>query len=85
MSTPTLEEVQEYFKNAKEITCLQMGINIHISYVTRFAYNEEKKAYTVPSGVVMVWNEKDGYAPIIKKKCNPENCKNCEKCKESKK
>ena len=85
MNTPTPEEVAEHFKNAKEITCLQMGINISIAYVSRFQYNEEKNAYTVVGGVVMVWNEKDGYATIVKTKCVPGECKNCEKCKEAKK
>ena len=85
MNTPTPEEVAEHFKNAKEITCLQMGINISIAYVTRFQYHEDKKAYTVIGGVVMVWNENNGYAQIVKTKCVPGECKNCEKCKEAKK
>ena len=84
MNTPTLEEVQEHFKNAKEINCLQMGINISIAYVTRFQYHEDKKAYTVLNGVVMVWHHERGYAEIVKTKCNPENCKDCKKCNESK-
>ena len=84
MTIPTPEEVQDYFKNAKDITCLQMGINIDISFLTRFEYSEEKKAYTVPNGVVMVWHHERGYAPIVKFKCVPGKCKNCEKCNEAK-
>lgn len=85
MNTPAPEEVSEHFKNAKEIKCLQLGINISIAYVTRFQYHEEENSYKVNGGIVTVWNEKDGYAPIIKNKCVPGECKNCEKCKESKK
>lgn len=84
MNTPTVEEVQEHFKNAKEITCLQMGINVSIAYVSKYQYNEKNKSYTVLGGVVMVWNEQSGFAPIVKTKCNPEDCKNCKKCNEAK-
>lgn len=85
MNIPTLEEVQEYFKNAKEITCLMMGINVSIAYVTKFQYHEDKKSYTVIGGVVTVWNDKSGFATITKTKCASGNCKDCKKCKEAKK
>lgn len=84
MNIPTLEEVQEHFKNAKEITCLMMGINVSIAYVTKFQYHEDKKSYTVIGGVVTVWNEKNGFATITKTKCGGD-CKDCQKCKEAKK
>ena len=85
MNIPTLEEVEKHFKNAKEITCLLMGINVSIAYVTKYQYHEDKRLYTILGGVVMVWNENNGYAPIVKTKCAPCACKSCEKCKEAKK
>lgn len=86
MNTPTIDEVKEHFKNAKEITCLLMGINVSIAYVNNFQYDEDKKAYTVIGGVVMVWHHERGYAEITKtKECVPGKCKNCEKCNENKK
>ena len=61
-----------------------MGINVSIAYVSKFQYHEDKKAYTVFGGVVMVWNEKDGYSPIVKTKCETGQCKDCKKCNENK-
>jgi hypothetical protein len=84
MNTPTPEEVAAHFQNAKEITCLQMGIAINIVYVTKFQYHEDKKAYTVMGGVIVVWNEEEGYAQIVKTKCVPGECKDCKKCNEKK-
>lgn len=80
MTTPTIDEVEEHFKEAKEITCLQLGINVSIAYVSKYQYNESNNTYTVIGGVIMVWHPEKGYAKITKKKgCNSIGCNNC-KC-----
>lgn len=84
MRVPSIKKVTAYFSKAKEITCLKLGINVSIAYVTKFQYNEEEKSYTVLGGVVTVWNEKDGFAPIVKTKCESGECKDCKKCNENK-
>jgi len=69
MKTPTLEEVKEYFKNAKEVKCLSENKSIELkkdyiialgSFKTNFfAYDNKERA------VIDLWEVKKGYAEII--------------------
>lgn len=79
MKKPTLEEVKEYFKNAKEVKCLHDGrmvdlekINITKSihcWLSRvwIDYTEGEKEYNL-----MLWSEEKGYADIISYKEAPK-------------
>lgn len=70
MKTPTLEEVKEYFKNAKEVRCLysraicnitkQKARGIHLHYCSFWVDIEDELKYSLK-----LWDERNGYASII--------------------
>lgn len=69
---PTLEEVKEYFKNAKEVRCLYTN-NIHkiIKDGNIDVYNSDIWYQYDKSLYAMVWQKKKGYAEIISYKEEP--------------
>ncbi len=72
---PTKLEVLKHFKLAEEVYCLVNKINVNISGISDFEFDESANAFTSIGGAVVFW--KDGtYATITKaRKCN--NCKKC--------
>lgn len=83
-NTPTLEEIKDHFAKAKEIRCLNLNVVVNVVSVSNFTYNEKDDSWMGIGGVICFW--KNGqFAEITKKKCNPEDCKNCAPCAEKRK
>ena len=80
---PTVEEIKEHFKDAKDIKCLNLNSTINITNAKNFSYDEVRKGYFSIGGIVCFWKLDVGYAPILKIKC-AEKCVNCKNCKELK-
>jgi hypothetical protein len=67
---PTLEEVKEYFKNAKEVKCLCNGNIIDITQNITKDFNESFYRFWIEISnhkgkQVLLWKEEKGYAEII--------------------
>lgn len=72
---PSIEQIQEHFKNAKTIRCLKFNAVIEVSYVTDFVFDKEENAYRAKGNPVTFWRN-GTYAEIVKcKKCKNCNCK----------
>jgi len=81
---PTINHIKEHFAKAKEINCLKLNIRVDVSTVKNFTYNEAENSWVGIGGVICFWREGQ-FAEITKKKCNPEDCKNCKPCAEKRK
>lgn len=55
MKTPNLEEIREYFKDAKTIVCLKTKMEINVSAVKLFFYRQKTNAWTSIGGTVYFW------------------------------
>jgi len=77
MKTPTLEEVKEYFKNAKEIKGIytfkifqinteKYGVYLELSGDFRQCKNEDGKEF-------LLWSKEEGYAEIVSYKDTKPN------------
>lgn len=72
METPTLEEVREYFKNAKNIVCVNNGKAYNITTGVKQGIHIHGKGYWMDldcsiHGIydVKLWSELRGYAEIV--------------------
>jgi hypothetical protein len=83
MNKPNLKAVQKQFCNAKTVECITNKMQIDVTGIIAFEYDEEAEIWTSVGGAITFW--KNGvYAAIItsvsKKPCKCENC-NCNKSK----
>lgn len=80
---PNLQAVRKQFSNAKTITCLTNKINIDVTGITEFEYDDEAEIWTSVGGAITFWKNGE-FATIVtsvsKKKCKCEDC-NCNKQK----
>ena len=68
MKTPTLEEVKEHFKNAKEVRCANRKKDIGIVELDKFKFSSRKTAIIqnpYSKNWIVLWDFKNGYAEII--------------------
>lgn len=68
MKTPTLEEVKEHFKNAKEVRCLTNKLKINKIKLDTIHYDEinDKFFWCNPKdGHLAIWSNIYGYAEIV--------------------
>lgn len=70
MKTPTLEEVKEYFKNAKEVRCLANG-KVYSLTNGHYEHNIDSDGgfytYEFDDDYVVIYTAKNGYAKIVNK------------------
>lgn len=80
---PTLKQVQNKFKRAKEIQCLGSNAITGVKGFTAFEWDANTNAWVGAGGAVVFW--KDGvYATITKKVCEPGQCTKCKNCADKK-
>ena len=63
MKKPTLKEVQEYFKNAKQVRSSVLGD----VFILKTPFNFDYQCFDDDNGRI-VWSEDEGYAEIVTKK-----------------
>ena len=63
--TPTLEEVKEYFKNAKEVREIGYDKIFFINWENVYLSEYENWCLEDGKTIRYIWNEKKGYAEII--------------------
>lgn len=85
MSTkkPNLQAVRNHFSKAKTIMCITNQMNIDVTGITEFEYDDQAEIWTSVGGAITFW--KNGtYAAIVnqvsRKPCNCESC-DCNKGK----
>ena len=61
LKTPTIQEVKDYFKDAKEVDCLT---GLGFEYVEKHEIEFDIECYWL--GNAKVWDCSQGYAEIIK-------------------
>ena len=68
MKTPMLEEVKEYFKNAKEVRCANRKKDIGIFEPDKIKFSENRRAIIqnpYEKNWIVLWDYTNGYAEII--------------------
>lgn len=76
MKTPTLEEVKEHFKNAKEVRCANKRKDIGIVELDKFKFSSRKTAIIqnpYSKNWIVLWDFENGYAEIISYKDTKPN------------
>lgn len=80
-NSPSLEEVRNHFSNTKTVECLTNKIDVDVTGITEFEYDEEAEIWTSAGGAITFW-KKGVFATIknvvTKNPCTCESC-NCNK------
>lgn len=83
MQKPNLKTLQAKYKNAKTVRCLINEINIDVTAITEFEYDEVLETWTSVGGAICFWKA-GNYAEIVnttsKKTCKCAIC-DCDKSK----
>jgi hypothetical protein len=82
MKKPNLQAVRKQFCNAKTITCLTNKINIDVTGITEFEYDNEAEIWTSVGGAITFWKNGE-YAAIVTSVSKKKQCK-CVDCDKSK-
>lgn len=80
---PNLQAVRNHFSKAKTVTCVTNQMNIDVTGITEFEYDEQAEIWTSVGGAIAFWKNGE-YAAIVnqvsKKPCTCTNC-DCNKGK----
>ncbi len=78
----SIEDVEDYFKNAEEVVCLSSGNKIQLKYMTSRGIHTFSNKYWIdfenhpnlhtPNNSCLLWSENKGCAEISKTKSNLE-------------